>query len=247
MQNSTISFFAKRHKFFASSISFDSNFLHFHWFVTDSQTMFSSISFLSNEILSLFRWCMNSDIIRFCDLLDFEWFLFLKIISIHSRLSFQIASLMIFQRIAFDSRFLSYKLSLCHRHKRKESINHWQISSLLLRSIAILNLSESWSNFDIIKSKLALTRIKLYSTFNNNQIEKNRSSIHCIILHQFHYWWMRWQHRIVKSLNRMRSKWSSEHETSSQRKSSRTCSDRLIEDHLWHIIVSWISSNSRRC
>jgi hypothetical protein len=58
---------------------------------------------------------------------------------------------------------------------------------------------------------------------------------------------MRWQYCIVKFSNRMRSKWSSEHETSSQRKSLRTCFNRSIEDHFWHIVVSWISSDSHQC
>jgi hypothetical protein len=218
LQNSTISFFVEKHKLFASSIFFVSNFLHFHWFVTNSQTRFSNISSLSSEILSLFCWCMSLDTIRFCDLLDFEWFLFLKIISIFSRLSFQIASLIIFQRIAFDSHFFSYELSLCRWHKRIKSINHWRINNLLLKSTADLNFSESWSDFDIKESRLALTRIKLYSTFNNNRIEKIRWMIHCITSHQFHYWWRRWRRRIVKFSNQRQSRWSSKHE--------RLCSQR---------------------
>jgi hypothetical protein len=55
-------------------------------------------------------------------------------------------------RIRFT--FFSYTLLLCHRHKRKESINHWRINNLLLRSIADLNFSESWSNFDIKERSL---------------------------------------------------------------------------------------------
>jgi hypothetical protein len=173
-----ILFFVERQKFFANS-----NFLQFHWFVINSQTTSSSISSLSSEILSLSCWCTSSDTVKFCDLLDLEWFLFLKIISIFSRFSFQIVSLIFFQRIAFDSHFSLYKLSLYHRHRRKESINHWWINNLFLKMIAILNLSESWSNFDIKESRLALIHTELYSVFNNNRIEKIRSSIHCIALH----------------------------------------------------------------
>jgi hypothetical protein len=204
-----ISFFVERQKFFTNS-----NFLQFHWFVINSQTMFSSISSFSNKILLLSCWCTSFDTVKFCDLLDFEWFLFLKIILIHSRFSFQIVSLIIFQRIAFDSHFSSYKLSLCHRHKRKESINHWRISNLFLTLIAVLNFSESWSNFDIKESKFALSCTESYSTFNNNRDEKIRSNIHCIAFHQFHYWWKHWSHRIIKFRNQKQSKWSSKHETS---------------------------------
>jgi hypothetical protein len=130
---------------------------------------------------------MSFDTVRFCDSLDLEWFFFLKIILIHSRFSFQIASLIIFQRIVFNSHFFSYKLSLCHR-QRKESVNYWRISDLLLRSTANLDFSSSWSDFDIKESRLILTRIKLYSTFNSSRVEKFRSSIHRIVLHQFRYW-----------------------------------------------------------
>jgi hypothetical protein len=181
---------------------------------------------------------MSFDIIRFCDLLDLEWFLFLKIILIHSRFSSQIASLVIYQRIAFDSYFLSYKLSLCHRNKRRKSINHWRISNLSLKSIANLNFSESWSDFDIKESRLVLIRIKLYSTFNNNRVEKISSSIHCIILHQFHYWWMRWSHYTVKFSDWMRSKLSSKHETSLQSTWSHKYFDSSIKNHFWHTVVS---------
>ncbi len=224
----------------------DLNFLHFHWFVTNSQTRFSNISFLSSEILSLFCWCMNFDKVKSFDLLDFEWFLFLKIILIHSRFLFQIVSLVIFQRIAFDSRFLSYKLSLCYRHKRKESINHWRINNLCLRSTADLNFSRSWSNFDIKESRLVLTRIKSYLIFNNDRVEKIRSMIRCITSHQFHYWWRRWRRRIVKFSNQRQSRWSSEHETSLQSAWLHKCFNSSIEDHFWHTVMSWIFSHSRQ-
>jgi hypothetical protein len=199
-----------------------------------------------SEILSLFCLCMSSDKVRSCDFLDREWFLFLKISSIHSRFSFQIVSLVIFQKIAFDSYFFSYNLLLCHRHKRKKSINHWRISNLLLRSTANLNFSASWLDFDIKESRLALLRKELYSAFNNNRVEKIRSSIHCITLHQFRYWWMHWSHRIVKFSDQMRSKLSSEHETFLQSTWLHMCSDSSIEDHLWHTVVSWIFSDSRQ-
>ncbi len=44
----------------------------------------------------------------------------------------------------------------------------------------------------------------------------------------------------------MRSKWSSKHETSSQRMSLHTCFVRLIEDLFWHIIEFWTFSNDRQ-
>jgi hypothetical protein len=103
-----------------------------------------------------------------------------------------------FSRITFDSRFLSCKWSLCRSHKKRKSINHLRISNSLLKSIADSNLLESWLNFDIKESRFVLTRTELYSIFNNNRIEKIRSSIHCIAFYQFHYWWKHYLHRIIK-------------------------------------------------
>jgi hypothetical protein len=45
----------------------------------------------------------------------------------------------------------------------------------------------------------------------------------------------------------MRSKLSSKHEMSLQLTWLRMCFDQSIEDYLWDIIVSWISSDSRWC
>jgi hypothetical protein len=197
--------------------------------------------------LSSFLKCTSSDKVRFFCWLDFEWFLFSEIISILLAFSFRIVSSVIFQTIAFDSCFLSWKLSLCHRHRKRELINHWQISNSFLRSTADSNLLESWLNFDIKESRLALICIESYSIFNSNRIEKIRSNIHCIASHQSHYWWKHWSHRTVKFSNQRQSRWSLEHETSLQSAWSHKCSDSWIEDYLWHIIVSWISSDSRRC
>jgi hypothetical protein len=142
----------------------------------------SRISSFSSEILLLFCWCTSFDTIKFCDLFNLERFLFLKIILIYLKFSFQIISSMIFQKIVFDSRFSLYKLSLCHRHKKK-LFTYWRINNLFLKSIANLNFSKSWLDFDIKKSRFVLIHIKFYSIFNNNQIEKIRLSIYCIIFH----------------------------------------------------------------
>ncbi len=45
----------------------------------------------------------------------------------------------------------------------------------------------------------------------------------------------------------MRSKLSSEHEKFLQSTWLHMCFNQLIEDHFWHIIVFWISSDNRRC
>ncbi len=58
---------------------------------------------------------------------------------------------------------------------------------------------------------------------------------------------MRWRRRTVKFSDQRQSRWSSKHETSLQSTWSRKCSDSSVEDHFWHIIVFWISSDNRRC
>jgi hypothetical protein len=45
----------------------------------------------------------------------------------------------------------------------------------------------------------------------------------------------------------MRSKLLLKHETSLQSAWLRICFNQSIEDHFWHIIMSWIFSDSRRC
>ncbi len=119
LQNSMILFVVEKHKLFMNS-----NFSQFHWFEIFSLKMFCKFSFLRDEILS-FSKCTNFDTIRFFCWFDLELFLFLKIILIFLKSSFQISSLVISQNISFDLNFSSCRLSLCHSHKKKESVNHW--------------------------------------------------------------------------------------------------------------------------